>query len=139
MITHICLSCQAPFIPDKYHPNDQEHCSKPECRRASHKRANRKWRAGQKRDDPLRESHRKQKDRRGEKFRSYLELSRWRKQLARQQMLLLGILGFFSGNTGDDLVKTISRCLDTGRELLPKELISWGDLAENSLPGFGFS
>ena len=139
MIEHVCTYCQLQFIPNKYHPHDQECCLRAECKRESHAAANRKWRAAQKRDDPLRESQRKQKSRQREKFRLHLELSRWRKQLAHQQILLLGLLGFFSGNGGDDLAKTISRCLDTGRELLPKKLVPWYDLTKNWGAGFGFS
>jgi len=138
MIEHICPHCQIQFTPNKYHPHDQEYCSGAECKRESHASANRKWRAAQKRDDPLRESQRKQKNRQHEKFRLHLELSRWRKQLAHQQMLVLGILGLFSGNDTGDLAKTISRCLDTGRELLPRNLVSWGDLTKKSGAGFGF-
>jgi len=138
MISHTCLCCQELFTPNRYHCHDQEYCSRAECKRASHAAANRKWRAVQKRDDPLRESQRKQKNRRREKFRLHLELSRWRKQLAHQQMLVLGILGLFSGTGAADLAKTISRCLDTGRELLPKNIVSWGDLTKNSGAGFGF-
>lgn len=138
MIEHICAHCQTQFTPNKYHQHDQEYCLRAECKRESHAAANRKWRAAQKRDDPLRESQRKQKNRRREKFHLHLELSRWRKQLAHQQMLVLGILGFFSGNGGDDLAKTLSRCLDNGRELINKKLIGCSVLEKNRGPGFGF-
>jgi len=138
MISHTCLCCQELFTPSKYHPHDQEYCSRSECKRESHAAANRKWRAAQKHDDPLRESQRKQKTRRREKFRLHLELSRWRKQLAHHQMLILGVLGLFSGTDGNDLAKTISRCLDTGRELLPEKLLPWSDPTKYLGPGSGF-
>lgn len=139
MIEHICAQCQIEFTPNKYHAHDQKYCSRAECKRESHAAANRKWRASQKRDDPLRESQRKQKNRRCEKFRLHLELSRWRKQLEHQKMLLLGLLGFLSGNAGDDFAKTLSRCLDTGRELIGDKLDSCDDLEKYLSPGFGFS
>ena len=66
------------------------------------------------------------------------ELSRWRKQLAHQQMLLFGVLGLLAGTAGGDLAKTLSHCLDAGRELLRQEVALRGDLAENSRPGSGF-
>ena len=139
MIAPTCLCCQETFTLNKYHVHDQEYCAEPECRCASHAAANAKWRSGQKRDDPCRESQRKARGRRREKFRTSLEISRWRKQLAWQQMLLFGILGLVSGAAaGAELGKTISRCLDCGRELFRADPALWGDLAENSCPGFGF-
>jgi hypothetical protein len=138
MIKPICLCCQELFTPNKYHHQDQKYCSDPACKRASHNASNQKYRAALKRDDPLRESQRKQKSRRREKFHLHVELSRWRKQLAYLQMLILGSLGLFGGIGSDDLVKTISCCLDTGRELLPKGFVSLEDLEEKSRPGFGF-
>lgn len=138
MIKPICLCCQELFTPNKYHP-EQEYCPRPACKRASHNASNQKYRTALKRNDPLRESQRKQKSRQHERFRLHLELSRWRKQLVHLQMLILGTLCLFGGTTSDDLAKTISRCLDTGRELLPKEFASLEDLEEKSCPGFGFS
>jgi len=63
----------------------------------------------------------------------------WRKQLAHQQILVLGILSFFSGNGGDDLAKTLSRCLDSGRELITDKFIAGSVLEKNLGAGFGFS
>ena len=58
--------------------------------------------------------------------------------LACLQRVIPGIIGLFGGTAGDDLAKTISRCLDTGRELLPKGFASLEDLEEKSSPGFCF-
>lgn len=139
MIKRICPCCQELFTLNKYHPHDQEYCTRlTKCKQASHNASNQKCRAALKRDDPLRESQRKQKSRRREKFRLYLELSRWRKQLAYLQMIILGVIGLVGGTAGDDLAKTVSRCLDTGRELLPKGFSSLEDLEEKSCPGYGF-
>ncbi len=65
------------------------------------------------------------------------ELSGWRKQLAHQQMLLLGVLSLLAGATAADLERTVSSCLDAGRELLREEAVLWGDPAEKSRPGSG--
>ena len=139
MIKRICPCCQEPFTPNKYHPQNQEYCTRlTKCKRASHNASNQKYRAALKRDDPLRESQRKQKSRRREKFRLHLELSRYRKQLVCLQMVILGVIGLFGGTAGEDLAKTMSRCLETGRELLPKGFSSLEDLEEKSCPGFGF-
>lgn len=140
MIEQTCLCCQERFTPNKYHPQGQKYCARSQaCKRASHNAANQKYRAAQKRDDPLRESLRKQKSRRREKFRLHLELSHWRKQLVYLQMLILGIIGLLGGSTDDDgLAKTISHCLDTGREFFPKGLTSLEDLEKILRPGFGF-
>ena len=137
MKKQICLSCKELFTANKYHP-EQKYCTRSVCKRASHNASNKTYRATLKRDDPLRESQRKQKSRRREKFRLHLELSRWRKQLAYLQMLILGTIGLFGGTADDDLGKTIFRCLDTGRELLPKGLTSLDNLGEEWRPGFGF-
>ena len=137
MIERECPCCQELFTPNKYHP-EQGFCFKPGCRRASHAAANRKWRAAQRLQDPLAESQRKRRARSGHKAHLSRELSGWRKQLARQQMLLLGMLGLLAGTSCDDLARTISHCLDTGRELLREEASLWEDVAEKSCPGCGF-
>ncbi len=138
MIKYICGCCKELLTANKYHP-EQKFCNKPGCRIASHAAANRKWRATERLQDPLAESQRKRRARRGEKARLSRELSRWRKQLARYQMLLLGMLNFLAGTTNDDLAKTISHCIDTGRDLLRVEAGLWEDLAEKACPGYGFS
>jgi len=130
MLPRICPCCKKRFTPNKYHP-EQEFCSEPQCQRASHVEANRKWRAAQRREDPLRESQRKARARRGEKHRLSRQLSVWRKQLAHQQMLLLGIVGLLAGTPSAELNKTISRCLDAGRELLREAAWAFGDTAQN--------
>ncbi|MCK5806528.1 MAG: hypothetical protein KAI66_27105 [Lentisphaeria bacterium] len=138
MIERECPCCQELFTPNKYHP-EQVFCSKPGCRRASHAAANRKWRAAQRLHDPLAESQRKRRARSGRRLQLSRELSGWRRQLARQQMLLLGMLGLLAGTTCDDLAATISHCLDAGRELLRAEASLWEDVAGKLCPGFGFS
>ncbi len=136
MIEYECPCCQELFTPNKYHP-EQQFCWKPGCRSASHAASNRKYRAAQRLRDPLGESQRKRRTRRGQRVQLFREMGRWRKQLARQQMLLLGMLGLLAGTTSDDLAKTISRCLDAGRELLREEVGLWEDVAEKSCPGSG--
>lgn len=139
MIDRVCLCCQEPFTPNKYHP-EQQYCSKAGCRKASHAAANQKWRASLRRADPLRESAIKQRSRRRQRMRLHRELSDWRKRLARCQMLLLGMLGLLSGRSdGDDLARTVSRCLDAGRDLLRSEAALWEAWQEKSCPGSGFS
>lgn len=139
MIERICPCCQEPFTPNKYHP-EQQYCSKPNCRRASHAAANRKWRASLRRDDPLRESQIRQRARQRQRMRLCRELSDWRKRLARCQMLLLGMLGLLGGATGGEgLAETVSRCLDAGRDLLREEAALWEEWQEIPCPGSGFS
>lgn len=139
MIERMCLCCQEPFMSNKYHP-EQQYCSKPECRKASHSAANRKWRASLRRDDPLRESQIKRRARQRRRMTLCRELSDWRKRLARCQMLLLGMLGLLGGRTGgEDLAETISRCLDAGRDLLRTEATLWEAWQEKPCPGSGFS
>ncbi len=137
-IERICPCCQELFTLNKYHEDNQVYCWKPGCRKASHAAANRKWRQNQKLHDPLRESHRKRKARRSKKFRLALEVSRWRKQAAFQQMLLLGVLRLFSGAGSDDVIPTLSRCVNAGRDFLRGDL-PWEELAESFGPGFGLS
>ena len=123
MIQPTCLHCKCKFEPNKYHVSDQEYCTKPACKMASHNASNKKWREGEKQNNPLQESNRKQRRRRKEKFRIQLELSRWSKQLAQCQRLLVGMLSLLGGQPEPELKKTISRCLEIGYEVLQDNLI----------------
>ncbi len=139
MIQRICLCCQELFTPNKYHP-EQQFCSKAQCRKASHAKANCKWRASLRQEDPLRESQVRSRARKRQRMQLCRELSDWRKRLAHCQMLLLGVLGLLAGRTGGDaFAETMSRCLDAGRELLRGDAVLWDDWPEKSCPGFGFS
>lgn len=139
MIVGQCQCCEDPLRPNKYHP-EQQFCWKPGCRKASHAAANHKWRASLRREDPLRESQIKSRARKRQRMQLCRELSAWRKRLARHQMLLLGVLSLLAGRAGgDDLAKTISRCLDAGRELLREEASCWDDWAGKACPGSGLA
>lgn len=138
MIDRICPCCQETFTPNKYHP-EQKFCSAPACRRASHAEANRNWRRKQRLEDPLRESQRKSRARRGERMRLCRELSLWRKLLAHQRMLLLGVVDLLGGSGAGGLAETISRCVELGRDLLRGSPEILGGIWENARPGYGFA
>ncbi|OGV69726.1 MAG: hypothetical protein A3K18_25745 [Lentisphaerae bacterium RIFOXYA12_64_32] len=47
-----CAHCKEKFFPNKYHPGDQDYCTKPACRRASACASRKKWRTAQQETNP---------------------------------------------------------------------------------------
>ncbi len=78
------------------------------------------WFCSQRKGDPLAESQRKRRQRSGLKHRMSREFAGLRREVARLQMVLLGMLMLLGSTSGEDLVPVVSRCVDRGRDVLPE-------------------